>query len=558
VTQQHLVTTPANSGRGDSSKSAFDKCENNFNDLYGSAGSGGAASIIYNPPFAGSIPETVAAKLAQTVSVLDFAGVDPTNTTDSTAGLQAAINAAINSVNATAGGSTEVQVPAGNYRIGTGGVGLVINSSNVTLVGAGGTYIEFGGTAQKAATTLTWAGGSAPTAAMIDVISPAGALLNGISSVGVSRMFLQANNGAGFGLRVTSVKSSQFSQLYVLNPITAAYLTTTLQQGQLQVVDTQHNIFTQCYYRCFDSVAAKKAHGFWFTSFGPQTTPQGNSSFNMLINCVGLTDGTTSNSSGIGYLLDDADNNRVMNCINYRANGTTAASMLFRGYKASCDGNIIDHFSDTTITNAIVIQGNATLGTGYNPTQNVFFSADSNNGIAFPTMDAGCRCFWHDTNGAMQLPVALGMVIGQASQESAALGQVANVGTRSLVLMNANSAHAVLTDNTNIWGLNIDGSGNFRLTHPAGAGTFSLNGPGGSTAQFTSATGSALSAGGNVACGTLVSSTANLGVFFGTGPPTLSAAEGSIYSNTTGAAGARLYVNTSAGSGTTWTALTTP
>lgn len=65
-------------------------------------------------------------------------------------------------------------------------------------------------------------------------------------------------------------------------------------------------------------------------------------------------------------------------------------------------------------------------------------------------------------------------------------------------------------------------------------------------------------AGGSAACGILASSTASLGLFFGTGAPTFSAAEGSIYSNTTGAAGARLYVNTSSGSGTSWTAATTP
>ena len=63
-------------------------------------------------------------------------------------------------------------------------------------------------------------------------------------------------------------------------------------------------------------------------------------------------------------------------------------------------------------------------------------------------------------------------------------------------------------------------------------------------------------AGGSVAAGVVPTATANLGIFFGTGAPTFSAAQGSIYSNTTGAAGARLYVNTSGG--TTWTAAASP
>jgi len=45
--------------------------------------------------------------------------------------------------------------------------------------------------------------------------------------------------------------------------------------------------------------------------------------------------------------------------------------------------------------------------------------------------------------------------------------------------------------------------------------------------------------------GVLVSNTANLGVFFGSGIPTLSAAQGSLYLRTDGNSGSsRLYVNT--------------
>jgi len=90
MTQQHLVTTPANSSLGDSPKSAFDKCENNFNDLYSLVpASAGAGAVIYTPPFVGGVPETVAAKLAQTVSVLDF-GADPTGASDSSAAITTA------------------------------------------------------------------------------------------------------------------------------------------------------------------------------------------------------------------------------------------------------------------------------------------------------------------------------------------------------------------------------------------------------------------------------------------------------------------------------------
>lgn len=46
MTQQHLVTTPANTGFGDSPKAAFDKCEANFTDLYNNGGTGAAPGIF--------------------------------------------------------------------------------------------------------------------------------------------------------------------------------------------------------------------------------------------------------------------------------------------------------------------------------------------------------------------------------------------------------------------------------------------------------------------------------------------------------------------------------
>jgi hypothetical protein len=53
-----------------------------------------------------------------------------------------------------------------------------------------------------------------------------------------------------------------------------------------------------------------------------------------------------------------------------------------------------------------------------------------------------------------------------------------------------------------------------------------------------------------------MSSTSNLGVFFGSGAPTLSAAQGSLYLRTDGSsASTRLYVNTNGSTG--WTSVTT-
>jgi hypothetical protein len=68
--------------------------------------------------------------------------------------------------------------------------------------------------------------------------------------------------------------------------------------------------------------------------------------------------------------------------------------------------------------------------------------------------------------------------------------------------------------------------------------------------------GTAIPAGGTAGAGLLVSSTSNFGVFFGSGAPTLAAAQGSLYLRSDGSSTSnRAYINTDGG--TTWTALTT-
>jgi hypothetical protein len=68
--------------------------------------------------------------------------------------------------------------------------------------------------------------------------------------------------------------------------------------------------------------------------------------------------------------------------------------------------------------------------------------------------------------------------------------------------------------------------------------------------------GTAAPVGGTAGAGMLMSSTANFGLFFGNGAPTLAAAQGSLYINTTASTTTtRLYINTNGS--TTWTTFTT-
>jgi len=88
-----------------------------------------------------------------------------------------------------------------------------------------------------------------------------------------------------------------------------------------------------------------------------------------------------------------------------------------------------------------------------------------------------------------------------------------------------------------------------RLTLVEGSATFT-------TPTVKAASDTAIPAGGTAGTGYTFSSTANYGVFFGSGAPTLSAAKGSLYLRSDGSGTTdRAYINTDGS--TTWTALTT-
>jgi hypothetical protein len=76
------------------------------------------------------------------------------------------------------------------------------------------------------------------------------------------------------------------------------------------------------------------------------------------------------------------------------------------------------------------------------------------------------------------------------------------------------------------------------------------------TGQISMQTGIAPPAAGANTAGIKMSSTANFGVFYGSGAPTFSAAQGSIYLRTDGSStSTRMYINSNGS--TTWTNVTT-
>lgn len=138
----------------------------------------------------------------------------------------------------------------------------------------------------------------------------------------------------------------------------------------------------------------------------------------------------------------------------------------------------------------------------------------------------------------------------------------APAGGWTATITSATSAKLALNNSgfPRIWSVSAFSDGNFYLTDETGganqvviaptSGNISARG----NLQVLSAT--AIPAGGTAGAGLTATSTANFGVFFGSGAPSLSAAKGSLYLRSDGTTtNNRAYINTDGG--TTWTAITT-
>lgn len=148
MTQQLLSNTP---GTATNAPGVATIVNANFTDVYGqvataqstgtaaqstasaaqstatSAASAAAAALSYTPPFTGGVATTVAGKLAQVVSVIDF-GADRSGVLDSTAAFTAA------AANAS---SANVELPSGTYKLSSPVAGNFVKNGQVTLTLSG-------------------------------------------------------------------------------------------------------------------------------------------------------------------------------------------------------------------------------------------------------------------------------------------------------------------------------------------------------------------------------------------------------------------------------------
>ena len=226
--------------------------------------------------------------------------------------------------------------------------------------------------------------------------------------------------------------------------------------------------------------------------------------------------------------------------------GTVAVTGGGTGLTSGTSGGILGFTASTTLASSVALTANAlVLGGGAGATPTPLGSLGTTTTILHG--NAAGAPSWSAVSLTADVSGTLPVANGGTGITSFGAGIATWLGTPS----SANLAAAV-TDETGTGALVFANSPTL-VTPVIGAATGVSATVSGTLHAYS---GTAIPAGGVTGAGIKISSTANLGIFFGSGAPTLTAAKGSLYLRTDGTTtNDRAYINTDAGS--TWTALTT-
>lgn len=349
----------------------------------------------------------------------------------------AAINAAITTAK-TIGRPTQIFLN-GSFKISST---IVVDQSNISIVGAGGDYYHDVGTAgANARAKLIWAGATNGT--MMQFVSPVGASNQKQNGGGVSDVFFNCANIADIGLQILSWNSGEFRNLNFLNPKVAAIdmgVVATLGEAR----DPQANRFSQISSRHYETTGGT----------GGLLRLRGDATANASLNIFEQLDCQFSN--GTAYLFQNSDNNFVSRARAVRASGTGNA-VVFEGSNAAANqvarGNVLTYLSANA---PVVCRGTSSFTHPSFGNASLLF--DVENGTPAPTIETGSNCIWSDTNGLSAFNAIVEAAVGEAvSSANAAKAAQTN---ESLYVVNGSENHIKIA--------NLDGSINYGISHDAG------------------------------------------------------------------------------------------
>lgn len=447
------------------------------------------------------------------VNVLDF-GADPTGNTDSTAAIQAAIDSVPNAANSycpskTSGGAGEIDVifPEGSYIVNSC---LIVNQRGwQRLIGIGRVIIYSGSTTY-----------------VVDMSSTFRCGIENIDFV---------SSTAGVGLYMSRCTSNPFTVFNEFRNVSFQMNTGTTANGGIGAVALymdriEQNLFYNCVFNgdcCLYNTPTALVP--FPPASGTQDTTTNSNTINTFIGC----NFTKNGSYQFGVILKTATAFRFFNCY-WNDREVTSGSVP---YIFSLDG-ISECFLQGNFDQLIrlaLVQGS-----------NYYNSFD----LLLPTASIDTCVFNFDVAGTHDMALSDFKIFTSGSNAGLSLF-LQTLGT-SNVLIRGNKINTIST-------LAISSGSNITLSNNLFSTEGSLSFVGSnvsSTGGIVAFSQTSPAAGGTGNAGLTVSSVANLGVFVGSGAPTISAAQGALYLNTTGSSTTtRLYINTNGSTG--WTSVTT-
>lgn len=178
--------------------------------------------------------------------------------------------------------------------------------------------------------------------------------------------------------------------------------------------------------------------------------------------------------NGKGFRGRHCDNN-ILSVKAYRAGGGTGHTVYMHGATASLGGGYTNIFTHVSGTGTIYAEGTGDPGVTAGKT-NTILNLDTQNGTPEPTAGTGAKWRWQNSQNVRKGGGEIGLVVGNnANQVSNGL---AAISSESVHIRNGSQNHVVISDGTNVWGINLDASGNLRLSRGGGTGGISLGSAG--------------------------------------------------------------------------------
>jgi hypothetical protein len=523
-----------------------------------------SSAIAYVPSGTGAVTTNVQAKLRQTVSVMDFGAVADGNvTSDTGTNNSSAFNAALTYASSIGAGA--VYIPNGTYKLNT----VITIPQGVTLRGAGrhcttlfapASFNTTGGIVAFGAGTV-----SHGICDLALLAPPGGVVGTGTSGVGIyasrNGTFIERVWVAGYNINILLANTDIFVLDSTIEECTTAGIGIDMNASANDITIANCEVFAcaNTSIRIKDTtntdgtINISNVRMLDVRTTGIQVIDS--SCPVQISNCSAGGTSATTNVTGAGIAIDNADNVAITNFVCRIGSGlksTTGCGILISNSSTNVTivGGEIQAMLDgiqSVGSNEIVITG---INCSSNGRRGIYINGGGRvtvtgvhcygNGTAGGTTDAGifdtnntanaehlftgCHCS-QDGSGVQDYGFYID--IGAASCITYLIGCMAVNNNTADFSKNGVTANISRADAT----INVSGS-------------------------ITANGGTAIPAGGTLLTGLLVSSTANFGVFFGSGAPSISAAKGSLYLRSDGSGvNNRAYIATN--SSGTWTAITT-